>query len=298
VATATHYFGSHAAPGSLKMRKMAAALAAAAALLVLPAGQASAAILLRYHGQVGQVARYRLSIEATGRQISLGERRPIHVKAELELRQEVINTGPVGTLTMRVNPRILALKDPTGVLVGGERSHLPEIHLQMTPLGEVVAAQASSDEHIGPFQRTFASFISAAGLVVLPEQAIRVGESWQWEKGGMRQNSKLISIESGKMGLVARIATTATSAIGLAAFSENLGLETSLSGLAAGKHELVLLIDKGIAYCDKGVTFAATRGEISLALPSGVRKFPVASETRVQFDLRLIEIARERSGRD
>ena len=267
------------------MTRLLAALAAV--LLASPAG---AQVVLSYQGPTGRVVDYRLSLQASGEQTSLGERRPIAVQAEFELREEVVATGPAGSFLLHVQARALAVKDPTGTFATGERSRFPEVELLVTHRGEVLSSRIGTAGETGPFERAFASLMMAPGLVVLPTGPAVVGEEWTWEEAGAFQRSRLLSVVDGAAGRVAKIATSARSPLRLEERSEALGVTAHLAGEETGASELELLLDTGTTLRHKGEAHLTTNGEISLQLSQGARRFPVSSKMRVRFDLRLVRV--------
>ncbi len=147
------------------MMRLARALCALALVTSALAPATRAGSLLRYGGHRGQVAVYRLSLSATGQQVSLGERRPVAVEAEFELREEITATGPAGAITARIVPVVISTRDSASAFGNGERSIFPTIEVTIDERGQVLATQPLSDEHVGPYQRAFASLMAAPGAV-------------------------------------------------------------------------------------------------------------------------------------
>lgn len=268
------------------MAKALAVMVALTALALL--SPTAAAVTLRYQAPVGRVAEYRLTLKARGNQVSLGERRPVRVDAEFELREEVVATGPADSFWLRLQARPMKVRDPSGTFAAGERSRFPETELQVSPQGQVLASQAVSGN--GPFDRAFSSLMMGAGLVVLPTGPVTVGEAWRWEERGVSQESRLVSLIEQRAGPVARIATRARSPVRLQEGSQRLGVTTDLSGEQTEVSELELLAGSGVVRRHKGEVRLVTNGDIWLQLPGGRRRFPVSSEMRVTFDLRLVRM--------
>jgi hypothetical protein len=267
-----------------------AACGLALLLLMAWAGRSMAdgKVVLRYRGAPGQVAVYRLSLKAAGEQVSLGERRPINVEAEFELREQVVATGPAESFSLELTATPVKTKDPTGTFGKNEGSRAPKVQVTLTPRGEAAASPLAGN-HIGPYQRAFAALM-AEPSVVLPEEAVAVGEVWQSRTAGTYRRSRLVAVRRSMLGLVARIDSTITGPVRLQEGSEGLGLNTSLSGNQTQRSTLQLLTDRGVVLRDKGVTTSHTSGEIALELRGGVRRFPVRSQMRIVFDLRLVTL--------
>jgi len=272
------------------MRRALPALAALAAALA--AGQAAGAqVLLRYRGPIGQVREYRLSLRAEGEQVSLGERRPVHVEAEFALREEVVATGPADSFVLRVSARALKAKDPTGTFGSGQRSRFPPVEVRLSPRGEILEARPVSPDLLGPAERAFAALMTTtAALPILPEGPVSPGDRWRSQQGKVAQEARLASVARRKSGEVATISSLASGQIALDEESGRLGLTTSLSGEESVSAELDLLMDAGVVITSKGEARVRTNGEMVLALPEGARRFPVASEMRISFHLRLVSI--------
>ena len=276
------------------MRNTIALLAAlGAAALAVPA-VAAEPVTLRYHPHLGQVAVYRLTLRAEGEQSSLGERRPVRLEAELELREQATATSPAQAFWLRTRARLLKAKDPSGVLAAAARNGPPEMDLHVTSRGEVLASRIPHQDSYGPLGRAFGSLMAQpGGLVVLPEGPVREGASWQWQQDRARQATRLVSFLNGPSGLIARLSSTCASPLSLAEESEGLGLSTRLSGTETQVSGLDILVDKGVVVHNKGQLLVTTNGEIALDLPEGVRRFPVSSRMRIAFDLRLVGMEAE-----
>jgi hypothetical protein len=257
--------------------------------VALFAEAAHASISLRYRGRVGQVATYRLLMKATGEQISLGERRPVSIEAEFELRQQVVATGPLDSFSSELTARPIRIKDPTGTFASNGRSRSLAVQLTITPRGEVLSTAPLSDNHVGPYERAFAAFLSLPG-VLLPAGSVSVGGAWESHAPQGGQRSRLTAIRRTPFGLVARIDATATAPVRLQEESQGLGLSTTVSGFETRRESLELLVDDGIVLSNKGESSLLAHGEITLDLPEGRRRFPISSQMRVVFELRLTRL--------
>ncbi len=246
---------------------------------------------LRYRRPLGQVATYRLSLQVEGVQTSLGERRPVRIRAELELTEEVIAQEVEGAAWLRVHARVLEVRDPTGTFAG-LASQWPELKIRASPRGEVLdVSPAARESQLQPFERAFTSLMaSAAGApVVLPPSGLRValGEEWEWEHQGARQQNRLLRVEGEGDRQVAHIASTASSPLALEESIEALGLRTHLTGDQTCTSELELLLTQGLVARHRGETRLRTRSQVALELEDGTQEFPLESTLRLLFDLRL-----------
>jgi len=272
------------------MVRLSRTLVAVTAVTLFCASVGHAQLLLRYRGRRGQVAVYRLTLTAKGEQISLGERRPINVEAEFELREEVTATSAADTMTVKIAPRVIRTRDSAGAFGNGERSRFPEVEVTMNALGEVLEARPLSDEHIGPYQRAFASILASPGII-LPTGPVVAGDRWTWEQGGARQASRFVGMSQSPWGLVARVETTASSPMRVEEGSEGLGLNTIVSGFETQTSELELLTNSGVVFRNKGAVHTIAKGEISLELAQGPKTFPVASDIILSYHLKLIRLS-------
>jgi hypothetical protein len=259
------------------------------AALSLLANAADASISLHYRGRVGQVTVYRLRLRAAGEQISLGERRPVHIDAEFELRQQVVATAPADSFSTDITVSPVSIKDPTGTFDANGRTRSLAVRVAITPQGEVLSTVPLSDNHAGPYQRAFADLLSHPD-VLLPADPISVGDVWERRSPQGGQRSRLVATRQSPFGLVAHIETTATAPIRLREESQGLGLNTTVSGSEKRRESVELLVDKGVVLSSKGESSVLTRGEIILDLPDGRRRFPTSSQMRVVFELRLTRL--------
>jgi len=271
------------------MVRLARALVALAVITSTPASVAHGGLLLRYGGHRGQVAVYRLSIRATGQQVSLGERRPISIEAKFELREEITATESAGTITVRIVPTVISARDSTGAFGNGERSRFPTVEITMDDRGEILATRPLSEEHVGPYQRAFASLMAAPGAVMPTGPAV-VGDSWTSESNGSRQTSRLTAVRRGSYGIVARVESVIKAPIRVQEESVALGLKTTVSGNETQTSVLDLLADTGVVLRNKGVARSVTKGQAVLQLSEGPKVFSITSDIGFNFDLRLIRL--------
>ncbi len=257
--------------------------------VALLAEAAHARISLRYRGRVGQVATYRLLMKATGEQTSLGERRPVSIEAEFELRQQVVATGPLDSFRSELTARPISIKDPTGTFASNGRSRSLSVQLTTTPRGEVLSTSPLSSNHVGPYERAFADLLSLPDML-LPADPISIGSAWESNSPQGGQRSRLISTRQSPFGLVARIETTATAPLRLQEESQGLGLNTTVSGSEQRRETIEMLVDKGLVLSSNGESSLLTHGEITLDLAEGRRRFPISSQMRVVFELRLTRL--------
>jgi hypothetical protein len=221
--------------------------------------------------------------------VSLGERRPVRIEAQLELREEVIATGPESTFLLRIRARPLEVKDPTGTFAKPDQAVWPELLLWTTAHGETLTSSpAAADRGAGPFQRSFASLMTTPLTVILPVQEVSVGESWKWEKEGTGQQGRLLSLTGVGATSVARLSSTVAGPIALREESEALGLVTEVRGSQTQTSQLELLLGPGIVLRHKGELRLRTNSEVLMRAPGGARVFPAHSDVTIRFDLRLV----------
>jgi len=271
---------------------------------------------LRYRRPLGQVAEYRLSLQVEGEQISLEERRPVHMRVELKLSEEVIAQEVGGVLWLRVHARPVEVQDPTGTF-NGAAGRWPELQVRVTPRGEVLGISLAAGEPApGPLERAFSSLVAQAAPVVLPAcGAAAVGEEWKWEQAGAVQKNRLLAIEGKADQTMARIASTGRAPLQLEEGSQPLGLRTHLRGEQTYASQLYLLLAQGVAARQQGEMRLRTRSEVTLDLPvrlrrtgpvarspaaipvgeadlgtEGTEEFTLQSDLRVLFHLELVSV--------
>ena len=83
------------------MTAAVAALAMVATSLLPPTRLVPSGIDLQYRRPLGQVVQYHLLLRVEGSQVSLGERRPVRVRAEVEFAEEVIAHERGGTIVVK-----------------------------------------------------------------------------------------------------------------------------------------------------------------------------------------------------
>ncbi len=246
---------------------------------------------LRYRRPLGQVAEYRLFLRVEGEQISLDERRPVRLSAELALTEEVIAQAQDGVLWLRVGARPVEVKDAGGTFGARGREHWPEVNVRVTPRGEVLAISPATGERrpdIGA--RSLISLMAQTAPVVLPPGPVAPGEEWEWESGGGRQRGRLLAMSGEGAAQTARIVSESRSPLALAEGSDALGLATHLTGEVAQQSEVELLVARGLVARHKGEMEVHANSQVTLALPGGPRVFDVQTDLEVEFDLQLVRV--------
>lgn len=250
-----------------------------------------AGIELTYDRPLGQVALYRMSLDARGEQRSLGERLPVRWKAQFELVEEVVAKGTDGTLWLRVRARLLDVTDSAGTLAGGMPARWPTVQVRLTPRGELIdVSPAIGEPDPGPRERALASLMMQPGALVLPDGKVQVGEEWTYESGGIRQVSRLLSIAAPGGDEVARIASTGSSPLALDEASPALGLTTRLTGRVQQESEVHLLVARGLVARHTGEMRLETKSQAALDLPEGPAPFEMETDLRITFDVQLVAI--------
>ena len=260
-----------------------------ALLLLLSVWPLAAAETLTYHGRVGRLVEYRLTFTATGQQISLGVSKPIQVEAEYVLREQVLSVEPDGSLFLQLSGRVTKWEDRTG-LFNGQRADLPPTQVHLSPRGEVLEATpvtTGGDPDLRA--RTAAALFSYPLPTLLPEGPIEIGATWEWEKAGATQSSRLAAVEEG-VPRVARITTTGQAPIALHEASEPLGLTTGVTGRETQSGTLEFSPERGLALWHKGKADLETKTEVGLDAPGGARTFTMSLKARVTFLLTLIRV--------
>jgi hypothetical protein len=260
-----------------------------------------AATRLAYHPPVGQVASYVAVFEVSGEQVSLDERRPVKVHAEVELREEVIAQEADGSSWLRVSGKLLKVRDASGTFGVGQHGDWPEVEVRVSPRGEVLEARPGSAEgwpkassgsprdRPGPLQRAFADMLREPAAVVLPEGPVAVGEAWRWEANGAWQSNRLLGI-SARRYQIADILSFGREPISLEERSEALGVTTKVSGEQRQTCHVGLMLPQGLMATAKGEMQIRTRGETALKLAQREERFAVRSDLRVAFNVRLTRL--------
>ena len=246
---------------------------------------------LRYRRPLGQLAKFRLSLQVEGEQVSLGERRPVNMRAEMELSEEVIAQEREGVLWLRVRARLVEVRDPTGTFSGlGDR--WPETRVRMTSRGELLeVSPASGEPGTDPLARAFVSLLAQPGPVVLPPSGgARAGEEWEWEDCGSRQRNSLVGVEGEGDQRIAHLSSDSSAPLELEEGSEALGLKVHLKGEYSCTSHLDLLLAQGVVARQQGEMRVHARSEVTLALPEAPEKISTETDLRILFDLRLAEI--------
>jgi len=269
------------------------ALVAMAAGMYAPAGALAAApssqgVALRYDPPLGQTARYRVSLDVTGTQTSLGERLPVRWKAQGELREEVVAKGADGSFWLRVTAGRMTVSEANGAFASGMGTEWPEVRLHVCPTGEVLeTAQVGSEKEAGTRERSLGALMAQVVPVILASGPIEPGREWKVESGGSKQTNRLLSVEGTGDAQTAHISSTSRSPLALDAGVAELGLATQLSGEARQTSELELAVRTGLVRRHKGRTHLVTRSQVSLSLPEGAETFLMESDLTIAFDIRL-----------
>jgi hypothetical protein len=254
-------------------------------------GPAPLGVALRYRRPVGQVAKYRLSLEARGKQVGLGERLPVIWRAEMELTEEVISVGRGGVLRLRVHGRPVVVSDAVGTLAAGMMVDWPHLEFGVTPRGEVLDVSLALEEPKATCRaRSLATLAAEPAPVVLPVGWIEVGADWRWERDGAHQINELVEVEGEGEWRIARIASTARAPLSLQEESEALGIRTRLWGEVAQQSQMDLLVSRGLPARQEGEMHVRTCSEVVLSLPEGGEIFWMESDIVVTFRLRLLTV--------
>lgn len=250
-----------------------------------------AGLALTYDRPLGQVALYRMSLDARGEQRSLGERLPVRWKAQFELVEEVVAKGIDGTLWLRLRARLLDVTDSAGTLAGGMPARWPVVQVRLTPRGELIdVSPAIGEPDPGPRERGLASLMMQPGAIMLPDGRVQVGEEWSYESAGIRQTSRLLSISGPEGDEAARIATTGSSPLALDEASPALGLTTRLTGRLQQESQLDLLVARGLVERHTGKMHLETKSQAALDLPEGAAPFEMETDLEIAFDVQLLAI--------
>jgi len=291
---------------------LAALIILATSLLAPPAPPG---LILRYRPEVGQTAVYRVSVEMSGTQTLQDEPRTVNVRAELEVTEEVVSLEPEGSFWLRVTGRAVRINDPTGTFGAGQHGEWPAVAVRMSPLGVVMETRPDPEAgHLGPLQRAFAASMLHPAPVVLPTQAVKVGDRWQWEQDGARQSNRLVSVtqadrpvagirggvrpqESGEPSGAAEgqlrclLASSGREPVRLEEATPALGLTTRVSGEMSQRSEVDLLLPSCLVALHRGEMRLETQGESTLELPEGPKAFALRSDLRMRFDIRLVALS-------
>jgi len=264
------------------------------ALLLAPLLSASPCradeVRLEYRGRLGEVREYGLALEVRGERTSHGESRPVRVRAQLHLREEVIGIERDGVFWMRVRGEIVDVRDPTGTLASGRYSRWPEMKVRVDPRGRLLAASLATIRPApGPPQRGFASLMGQIPSVIVPSGPVAVGTSWESEEMGGHQENRLLSL-GGAGGRIAHIAGSSRVPLSLREASPALGVTVALTGVQHRESELDFLVERGLVLRHRGEISLATEEEVALELPEGEPRFLLESDLRISFDLRLLEV--------
>lgn len=273
------------------MTSTIAALAALATVLSPVSRLVPSGVDLHYRRPLGQVAEYRLLLDASGEQISLGERRPVRLHAELEYREEVIACERDGVLWLRIGARPVEVREASGTFARGARGRWPKVQVRITPRGEVLdVSLATGERWPQAAERSFASLMAQVAPVVLPPRRVEVGGEWEWDQGGAHQRNRLRTIGGEGTSRVAQIGSEGRWPLELEEGSEALGIATRVSGDASQSSELDLLLAVGLVARHRGTMQVRTKSEVTLELPEGPRVFDGRSELSIQFDLELVRV--------
>jgi hypothetical protein len=255
-----------------------------ATLLVLALTTPAAAETLSYRGEVGRVAEYQVTTRATGRQLSLGERRPVRVEAEYAVREEVVASEEDGSFHVQVTGRAVKVKDGTRAF-GSQRLDFPAILLYLSPRGEVLGSEAVS-EAVGVRAGAGAALLGQFLPVVMPTGPVEAGQTWEWERDSAKQTNRLVEVR----GRAARIASTARAPVAFTERSSALGLTTAVAGTQTQTSTLDLDLDSGVVLHHKGNLALRTKTEVAMETAEGRRTFPLEMELRLAFESRLVRL--------
>jgi len=257
--------------------------------LAVSAAPALTAETLAYRAEVGRVTEYRVTTKTTGQQVSLGERRPINVEAEYQVREEVLSTDPDGNARVRVTGRTVSVKDATRAF-GGPRLDLPPVELRVSPRGEILGAGAITPEGAAGMRKNATAALLAQSLpVIMPSGPVEAGMKWDWVKGDATQTNHLVET-TGENPRVAHIASVARSPVVFRERSEALGMTARLTGLETQVSTLDLALDTGVTLRHKGNLVMETKTEVQMESAEGPRTFQIELRLRVEFDSRLVKL--------
>ena len=265
------------------MRWLCFALAVLTLATVAYAEVAPATHSLAYRAIPGQTAVYRLTLRATGEQLSLGERRPVRFEAEYEVRERALSVEADGSFWLEASRRLLKVKDPAHLLNGNGEPTAPRIRL--TSRGEVLEL-ASPAATAGLRERAAAALLGQPQLVVLPATPVAAGAAWEWAKEGATQTNRLLAARDG----VAEVTSRATRPVSLQDSSAALGLTTEVRGAVEQTSTLQLELATGRVRRQWGTMTLRTSTEIGLTAETGPRSFHAELRLRVTFDAKLLRV--------
>lgn len=262
---------------------------AIALLLLLITASAPASEILTYRGQVGRVTEYLVTTKATGYQVSLGERKPISVEAEYQVREEVLSCDPDGTFHLQVSGHTAKVKDPTHAF-GNQQLDLMPVQMQVSPNGEILRTSAVTPSGLTTMRENAVAALLAQSLpVVTPSGPVAPGESWEWRSGDVVQTNRLVELVQEEVRL-ARISGTARGPLALSERSEALGLTTNMTGMQTQTSTLDFDLGLGIPRRHKGNLALQTNTEVQMESAQGLRAFQIRMNLRVEFDSRLVRL--------
>jgi hypothetical protein len=282
-----------------------ALVAMAAGMYETAAAPSHPGVALRYDPPLGQTARYRVSLDVSGSQTSLGERLPVRWKAEGELWEEVVARGGDGSFWLRVTVETMTVTEANGAFANSLGGGWPEVRLHISATGAVIEAKPAAGrgrpssppragrappqgDGTGARERAIGSLMAELAPLILPDDPVARGDTWTADTaGGGRQTNRLLSVEGSGDSQVARIASSSRSPLALDEGIAELGLATQLSGEARQTSELELLVSGGLVLRHKGSTHLMTKSQVTLSLPEGEERFPMESDLTIVFDLRL-----------
>jgi len=254
-----------------------------------PVAPPAAGMALSYSRPLGQIARYHMTVEARGEQISLDEHIPVKWQAEIELTEEVIARGQDGSLWLRVKGGPIAVKDGNSVFASGMMNEWPQMDLHVSRLGEVLEASPSgSAAGMGERERAFVALAAQPPTIMLPDRNVQPGDEWQWEREGARQVNRLVSVTGAGDTLVANLSSSGAAPLRLEESDPRLGIATRMTGNVTYDSKAGLLVAQGLVQRHKGEMRLRTKSETTLDTAEGRELFEMESELTVAFEVRLV----------
>lgn len=270
------------------MTQLLAPLLVAAATFLAP--HMPAGWRLCYRPSPGQRAAFHVTVDARGTQTLQDEQRTVRLRAEFEVSEETQRVEGDGSFWARVTGRALRIEDPTGTFGSTSRGPWPAVLVHLSPRGEVLETKPEvPGDHVGPLPRAFARAMLQPIPVVLPKGPVAVGETWEWERAGARQVNRLEAVTPGNPR-VARIISHGRAPVHVEEVSPRLGLTTTAAGQMEQDSEVELLLPSGVVALHQGEVHLTTRGEVALWLGSQTRTFPLASDIRLRFSVKLTDL--------